>query len=69
ASTYAVGTVFVKHFESGGSLLSIDMSSMTTQVKSVATKYKKDKQTAVESDEVEGAGQVNESANGQVSPA
>lgn len=43
ACTYAVGTVFIKHFESGGTLLSIDLSSMTNQAKDFAAKYRKDK--------------------------
>ncbi len=68
ASTYAVGTVFVKHFESGGSLLSVDIKAMTTQVKGYAAKYKKDKTTA-DSDEVVVNEQAGEPANEQVSQA
>ena len=46
AATYAVGAVFVKHFESGGTLVNIDVASMTEQVKDIAAKYKKDKSEA-----------------------
>jgi uncharacterized protein (DUF697 family) len=68
ASTYAVGTVFVKHFESGGNLLSVDIKAMATQVKGIAAKYKKDKTTA-DSDEVVTNEQASEPVNEQVSPA
>ncbi|NQZ08082.1 MAG: DUF697 domain-containing protein [Algicola sp.] len=63
ACTYAVGTVFVKHFESGGNLLSLDLSAMTTQVKGVAAKYKKDKTTDAQSADTEVTAQANEQVN------
>jgi len=43
AATYAVGCVFIKHFESGGTFLDIDIKSMLGQVKETASRYRKDK--------------------------
>ena len=43
AATYAVGVVFIKHFESGGTFLSVDISKMTAQVKKSADEYRQNK--------------------------
>ncbi len=43
AATYALGIVFIKHFESGGSFLDIDLGLMKSQVREVADKYRKNK--------------------------
>lgn len=42
-ATYAVGSVFIRHFESGGTLLDLDVEAMKTEVKTVSDKFKKDK--------------------------
>jgi hypothetical protein len=44
AATYAIGTVFVKHFESGGTFLTINMRSMTAQVSDIANQYRASQQ-------------------------
>jgi uncharacterized protein (DUF697 family) len=44
AATYALGAVFVKHFESGGTLLNIDLQSMTADVTDIAAQYRQDKE-------------------------
>jgi uncharacterized protein (DUF697 family) len=43
ATTYAIGNVFIKHFESGGTFLDIDLGLMKSQVKELAEKYRKNK--------------------------
>jgi uncharacterized protein (DUF697 family) len=44
AATYALGIVFIKHFESGGTFLDVDLSVMKSQVKEIADKYRKNKE-------------------------
>lgn len=44
AATYALGVVFIKHFESGGTFLDIDLTVMKSQVKEIAAKYRKNKE-------------------------
>ena len=51
AATYAIGTLFVKHFESGGTFLNLDIKSMTAQVKDIAAKYRKKKDTDVDAEQ------------------
>jgi uncharacterized protein (DUF697 family) len=43
AATYAIGNVFIKHFESGGTFLDIDVGLMKSQVKEIAEKYRRNK--------------------------
>jgi uncharacterized protein (DUF697 family) len=43
AATYAVGTVFVKHFVSGGTFLNINLSFMSQKTKEISDKYRKNK--------------------------
>ncbi len=45
AATYAVGTIFIKHFASGGSFLTIDLSSMKSQMKEKMAEARKGKAT------------------------
>jgi uncharacterized protein (DUF697 family) len=43
AATYAIGNVFIKHFESGCTFLDIDFGVMKSQVREIAEKYRKNK--------------------------
>ena len=41
AATYAVGTVFIKHFDSGGTFLNINLPFMSQKTKEVSDNYRK----------------------------
>ncbi|NOU49093.1 DUF697 domain-containing protein [Pseudoalteromonas sp. JBTF-M23] len=46
ASSHAVGTTFIRHFEHGGTLLDLNLSSIKDDVSEIAAKYRKDKDNA-----------------------
>ncbi|WP_105168231.1 YcjF family protein [Pseudoalteromonas sp. T1lg23B] len=43
ASSHAVGTTFIRHFEHGGTLLDLNLSSIKGDISDMAAKYRKDK--------------------------
>lgn len=46
ASTNAVGTTFIRHFENGGTLLDLNLASIKGDISEIAAKYRKDKGNA-----------------------
>ncbi len=53
AVTYAIGATFINHFESGGTLLDVNLSEMTKSVKENIVKYKNKNKELVETAETE----------------
>jgi hypothetical protein len=52
AATYAIGATFVNHFEGGGTLLELNLSSMKQSVSETAKKYRnKNKKTDDKADD------------------
>ncbi|MCG7534124.1 DUF697 domain-containing protein [Pseudoalteromonas sp. OOF1S-7] len=43
ASTNAVGSTFIRHFENGGTLLDLNLASIKGDISEIAAKYRKDK--------------------------
>ncbi|KZW99593.1 hypothetical protein JL49_16445 [Pseudoalteromonas luteoviolacea] len=43
ASTHAVGSTFIRHFENGGTLIDLNLASIKGDIADIAAKYRKDK--------------------------
>lgn len=48
ASTYAVGNIFIKHFESGGDFLSLNIDAAKEEAETLITKYRNKKGNTVD---------------------
>ncbi len=48
ASTYAVGNIFIKHFESGGDFLSLNIDEAKEEAEALITKYRNKKATTAD---------------------
>ncbi|HEA19057.1 MAG TPA: DUF697 domain-containing protein [Pseudoalteromonas prydzensis] len=43
ASSHAVGSTFIRHFENGGTLINLNLASIKGDISEIAAKYRKDK--------------------------
>lgn len=43
ASSHAVGSTFIRHFENGGTLIDLNLANIKGDISEIAAKYRKDK--------------------------
>ncbi|WP_440054272.1 YcjF family protein [Pseudoalteromonas sp. T1lg65] len=48
ASTHAIGSTFIRHFENGGTLINLDLASMKGDISELAAKYRAKKGNAAQ---------------------